>query len=340
MVRIRQPMRRIIGFFLYACASLLEAEADSFRVWKSDVGTEIEAQLIANYEGSVILERRDGSRVSVALERLDEKTQEMLKGLHPVAAANEPLGADLPALKTGPWTGFHAVYQEDRFDAFLRRNGSLHILPKNKGKPILGPYPIVLRPELHYKTETGWRQRVIKQLLTTQPAQTQPQEIAYTGRTEEGVEFHFHLEFKANRVLAWGYLKDPTGLPNPTEFQIRVQVVRTHPLNDDASEAQARAAVADSAVLVKTDKGEASLPLFEPITLQKQANLRAPSHVSIRSNSWPERKIHIKGPEAREGQIWLWNYPGQRLFQGFSASFHKAASGADSSRSALEILIE
>ena len=85
-------------------ASVCAAEEAEWRQWTSAAGTTIEARVAASANGSVTLEKRDGSRITVTVAQLSADDQQYLAARTSSPPASPP-AAETPAPPTPPSPG-------------------------------------------------------------------------------------------------------------------------------------------------------------------------------------------------------------------------------------------
>ncbi|NCF89939.1 MAG: hypothetical protein GWQ05_03120 [Verrucomicrobiaceae bacterium] len=236
--------------------------------------------------------------------------------------------------------GHHASAHHDHFAAIVQRNGTLAIHLKHEGKRIPGPQPILVKPECHAFGQTGRCRRQPARLTTEQEPTNKAVKVSFEAETKEGVTVTQHYFIGKDRIQSWGACKDPEKLTPPTDYRIRVRFVRTHLLEDHAPKDVVTARVEGSTWMAKTSKGEITFPFDEPQSLTKIPGLRAVGVLDVVSSDWQGLGVEVNAPRSRHGSLQVWNYQEQPLYQGFSASFHKADSSNDSKSSAVTIRIQ
>lgn len=236
--------------------------------------------------------------------------------------------------------GFHATSDHEHFTAFVRKNGVLAIFLKQDGKRIPGLEPILVMPECQVSGKTGWYRRDPISLTTKGEPTEKATKISFEGKTADGVTYVQHYTIGKDRIQAWGACEDPDGLTPPTEFRVRVQLVRTHLLEDDADPAKVTEHVKGSTFLAETTEGKIELPFDQRQSLTKNRPFRAVKRLQVASSDWHGLSLDITAPRTKYGQLQVWNYPEQALYRGFSASLHKEDSSEDSKSSAITLRIQ
>ena len=339
------------ALFLTLSVGLLGlAPGEEWREWRSTAGTTIKARLLEASDSSVVLERTDGIHVTVKRSQLSPESLAWLESAPAKSPATSPeANADdaadspstqLPALTEGSWSGQHAVADREHFTAVIQRNGQLAVHLKHGGRVIPGLSPILIRPECHVTGDTGWYRRRATALSTEESPTTDTSAVSFRAETTDGVTYQQHYAIEADRIQAWGACQDPEKLTPPTQFRVRVQVLRTHLLDDNAAPALVTERVNGSTWVADTPTGKVALPFDMPQSLTRLPNMRAVERLRVASSDWHGLSMDLSAPRPKHGDLQVWNYSEQALYQGFSASLHKSDSTESSKASAITLRIQ
>lgn len=324
-----------------AAATPAAAQLSDILTWKSTAGSSLEAELIAIEDDEITLATAAGKRLKLRTSQLDPTSLKQLESL--TGGGIKQNEGWLPTYTKGPMKGTYAFFQNDAYEARVTQRGTIQIFIRENGKRTSNRY-IHLRPGLGFVRNKEWLGRPIESASAKNPPALQPEKVTVNGLARDGVKWQFTYEFEPDRIIAWGSVKDPGGLDQPTVCQISTSTPEYKELDYTKTQAEMNAVVGKSILTVDSDNGK---PVkYDYITkvdlgkdIREKAGVAAAAHA--KSEHFGSRTIHWEPSDpTRHGRLLFYTQGTAALFEGYSIYYRNHDARSNSRKSHLALTIE
>ena len=227
--------------------------------------------------------------------------------------------AALPTFSAGPHAGKHAVYEHEKFHAWITAKGSLHVQPLDAGKPVGKPFSCWSVSPYYSAKGTTYGRRVADFQEFGQPVviPSKGGSIRISGRLVEEIPFTVEYTFEGNTIKARGGCRDRPSTKPSTTFRLITQFAATHRFSAETPTAQIAAATKGMTLEARLADGKSSktYPYWQGLR-----GIAGPCSAMIVRGVFHPRVITFK-PTGRTGRLQGYIYTGRRLCQGYYLAY-------------------
>ncbi|MCX7887803.1 MAG: hypothetical protein N3B01_11205 [Verrucomicrobiae bacterium] len=244
----------------------------------------------------------------------------VLAGAPPVLPIRkEEFVETLPVFTSGTHSNRHAVYQHEKFLAWITAKGLLYVQPLDAGKPVGRTFSCMCVSPYYAAKGTTYGRRMKDFQEFGQPVviPSNGGTVRFKGRLEEEVPFAVEYTFEGNCIRARGGCQDRPSTKPPTRFRLLTQFGATHRFKEDTPTEQIKAATAGMTLEVHLLDGKTTktYPYWQGLK-----GIDGPCSEMIVRGVFGPRVLRFK-PTGREGQLSGRVYTGFRLCQGYYISY-------------------
>ena len=328
------------------CVASPFASAKEVHDWTSKAGSTIRAEFTRLEGGKVTLLRENGRQLVLRLDQLDAKSQQRAEKLAELGEADPEEGEvdakyRVPLFKDGPWKGYHAVYEREKFFAAATKAGQLRIFQKVDGKRIKGAQPALFRLSPHYVALVTEGREVVFVETEGQPTMD-PEELTFNGKTAAGMTFQVTFVFKDDSIEAYGFLKDRGNVEHPTRLNIGMRFPRNKAIKPDMNTEEQTVIVGDSWIKGESRDGDdVEFDFVTEVGFRKHPHMtRGLKTVTVKHADCGPHLFTFSPPEREHGHMGLWNASTIAPHAGFSVPLYRKETGDRSAKAYLRVTIE
>ena len=343
-------MKRLAPITLSIIITLLTGSAfagvKELHDWTSTAGSTIRAEFMRLEGGKVTLLSENGKQLVLRLDQLDKKSQQRAERLAELGEADpDEVEADakyrVPLFKEGPWKGYHAVYEREKFFAAATRSGQIRVFQKVDGKRIKGKQPALFRLSPHYHVAVTEGREVVYVETDGQPTMD-PDELTFKGKTAAGMTFQVTFVFEDDSIEAYGFIKDRGNVEHPTRLNVGMRFPKNKKITPDMGVEEQTKIVGDSWIKGETRDGdEVEFDFVTEVGFKKHPGMtRGMKTVTVKHADCGPHLFTFTPPEREHGHLSLWNASTIAPHAGFSVPLHRKETGNRSAKTATRVTIE
>ncbi|MCX7887804.1 MAG: hypothetical protein N3B01_11210 [Verrucomicrobiae bacterium] len=224
----------------------------------------------------------------------------------------------LPVFTSGPHTNKHAVYQHEKFVAWMDGKGVLWVQPLDGGKPVGRAFSCHTVVPYYSAKGATWAREMERFQEPSAPVVIPAKggKLRIKGRVEGDIPFVAEYTFEGNAVKATGGCQDKPTTKPPSNFRLLTRFAATHRFAVDTPEEQVRVATEGMTLEVRPLSGSAVVyPYWKAIK-----TLYGPYSAMIVRGAFGPRVLTFK-PTGKEGVLRGYIYENRAPWQGFYVQY-------------------